>query len=85
VGVALGSAVVPPRGGHLTLVVTDSAGVTTRSAPVTVYVDRNGPAYKVENPTEPGWGYYLNVRTPLRLSAKDPGGVSGLNCCRTAG
>ena len=60
----------------LTLIVTDRAGVTTRSAPVTVYVDRNGPAYKVENPTEPGWGLYLNVRTPLRLSAKDPGGLS---------
>jgi hypothetical protein len=60
----------------VTLIVTDSAGVATRSAPVTVYVDRNGPTYKVENPMEPGWGLYLNVRTPLRLSAKDPGGLS---------
>jgi Big-like domain-containing protein len=59
----------------LTLIVTDSAGATTRSAPVTVHVDRNGPTYKVENPMEPGWGLYVNVRTPLRLSAKDPGGL----------
>jgi hypothetical protein len=60
----------------ITLIATDSAGVATRSAPVTVYVDRNGPTYKVENPMEPGWGLYLNVRTPLRLSATDPGGLS---------
>jgi hypothetical protein len=60
----------------ITLIATDSAGVATRSAPVTVYVDRNGPTYKVDNPMEPGWGLYLNTRTPLRLSATDPGGLS---------
>lgn len=60
----------------LTLIVTDSAGVATRSAPVTVHVDRNGPTYRIDNPMETGWGLYLNVRTPLRLSATDPGGLS---------
>jgi hypothetical protein len=60
----------------LTLIVTDRAGVTTRSEPVKVYVDRNGPTYRLENPIEPGWGLYLNVRTPLRLSVQDPGGLS---------
>jgi hypothetical protein len=60
----------------LTLIVTDSAGVATRSTPVTIYVDRNGPTYKVVNPLVSGWGLYLNVRTPLRLSATDPGGLS---------
>lgn len=59
----------------ITLLVTDSAGVVTRSAPVTVYVDRNGPTYKIENPVEPGWGLYLNARTPLRLTATDRGGL----------
>jgi hypothetical protein len=60
----------------LTLISTDRAGVATRSAPVKIYVDRNGPTYKVENRMESGWGLYLNVRTPLRLSATDPGGLS---------
>ncbi|GIM90314.1 hypothetical protein Ato02nite_021070 [Paractinoplanes toevensis] len=60
----------------LSLFAIDSAGNWTQTAPVTVYVDKNGPKYQIENPLEPGWGWYLSVRQPIQISASDRAGVN---------
>ncbi|AGL13701.1 Ig-like domain-containing protein [Actinoplanes sp. N902-109] len=59
----------------LTLIAVDSAGNGTRSEPVTVYVDRWGPSYTIDNPAEPGWGWYVSVHQPIRISASDRAGL----------
>jgi hypothetical protein len=60
----------------LTLIAIDSAGDWHRSAPVTVYVDRVGPLYTIDNPIEEGWGWYQNSHQPIRLTAIDPAGLA---------
>jgi hypothetical protein len=62
---------------RLSLIAIDSAGDWHETAPVTVYVDRSGPTYQLENPPEPGWGgWYVSVHQPIRISATDRGGVN---------
>ena len=62
---------------RLSLIAIDSAGDWHETAPVTVYVDRWGPAYQLANPPEPGWGgWYVSVHQPIKLSATDRAGVN---------
>jgi hypothetical protein len=61
----------------LTLIAVDSAGEWHRSAPVSVYVDRVAPLFTIDNPIEPGWGWYQNAHQPIRLTATDRAGVAG--------
>jgi Bacterial Ig domain/Bacterial Ig-like domain len=62
---------------RLSLIAIDSAGDWHETAPVTVYVDRWGPAYQLASLPEPGWGgWYVSVHQPIKLSAGDRAGVN---------
>lgn len=62
---------------RLSLIAIDSAGNWHETAPVTVYVDRTGPTYRLEKFPEPGWGgWYVSVHQPIKLTATDRAGVN---------
>jgi hypothetical protein len=62
---------------RLSLIAIDSAGVWHETAPVTVYVDKWGPAYQLPKLPEPGWGgWYLSIHVPLTFIATDRAGLN---------